>query len=158
MTMFEIFLIIALLVIIFYLYGFIRELMKLQIILIELKLEVNRIGTEINDIKKTVTNMDTYARYGSVENFSNYEDGLKNFQEQKKKSKKRMNKLRKKYSLEFQQMFQKKTNPPKRTLADLLNDKSVLTGREVVQRIKDKEILRKQFEEAVEFEVMNRRK
>jgi hypothetical protein len=55
-------------------------------------------------------------------------------------------------------MFQKKTNPPKRTLADLLNDKSVLTGREVVQRIKDKEILRKQFEEAVEFEVMNRRK
>ena len=53
--------------------------------------------------------------------------------------------------------LQKKTNPPKRTLIDLLKDKSVLTGREVVQRIKDKELLRKQFEEAVEFEVRNGR-
>ena len=48
-------------------------------------------------------------------------------------------------------------NLPKRTLTDLLKDKSVMTGREVVQRIKDKEILRKQFEEAVEFEVRNGR-
>ena len=50
-----------------------------------------------------------------------------------------------------------KNNYPKRTLIDLLKDKSVLTGREVVQRIKDKEILLKQFEEAVEFEVRNNR-
>ena len=77
MTMFEISLLVCLIVIIFYLWGVIRELMELQKILIELKLEVNRIGTEINDIKKTVTDMDTYARYGSVENFSNYEDGIK---------------------------------------------------------------------------------
>ncbi len=54
-------------------------------------------------------------------------------------------------------MFKKKNNQPKRTLDDLLNDKSVLTGLEVVQRIKDKEKLRKQFEEAVEFEVRNGR-
>ena len=54
-------------------------------------------------------------------------------------------------------MIQKKIRPPKKTLTDLLKDKSVLTGREVVQRIKDKEVLRKQFEEAVEFEVMNGR-
>ena len=54
-------------------------------------------------------------------------------------------------------MIQKKIRPPKKTLSELLNDKSVLTGREVVQRIKDKEILRKQFEEAVEFEVRNNR-
>ena len=54
-------------------------------------------------------------------------------------------------------MFHKKIKPPKKTLSELLNDKSVLTGREVVQRIKDKEILRKQFEEAVEFEVRNGR-
>ena len=54
-------------------------------------------------------------------------------------------------------MFHKKIKPPKKTLTDLLQDKSVLTGREVVQRIKDKEILRKQFEEAVEFEVRNGR-
>ena len=53
--------------------------------------------------------------------------------------------------------LQKKIRPPKKTLSELLNDNSVLTGREVVQRIKDKEILRKQFEEAVEFEVRNNR-
>ena len=53
--------------------------------------------------------------------------------------------------------LQKKISSPKKTLSELLNDKSVLTGREVVQRIKDKEMLRKQFEEAVEFEVRNGR-
>ena len=53
--------------------------------------------------------------------------------------------------------LQKKTNPPKRTLTDLLKDKLLLTGREVVQRIKDKEIARKHFEEAVKFEVRNNR-
>ena len=68
-----------------------------------------------------------------------------------------MNKLIKKYSLEFKQMLQKKIRPPKKTLTELLSDKSVLTGREVVQRIKDKEIQRNQFEEAVEFEVRNGR-
>ena len=54
--------------------------------------------------------------------------------------------------------LQKKIRPPKKSLTELLNDKSVVTGREVVQRIKDKEILRKQFEEAVEFEVRNGRR
>jgi hypothetical protein len=53
--------------------------------------------------------------------------------------------------------LQKNIKPPKKTLTELLNDKSVLTGREVVQRIKDEEKLRKQFEEAVEFEVRNSR-
>ena len=53
--------------------------------------------------------------------------------------------------------LQKNIKPPKRTLTELLNDKSVLTGRVVVQRIKDEEKLRKQFEEAVEFEVRNSR-
>ena len=89
MTMFEISLLVCLIVIIFYLWGVIRELMELQKILIELKLEVNRIGTEINDIKKTVTDMDTYARYGSVENFSNYEDGLKKLSRIEKEIKKK---------------------------------------------------------------------
>jgi hypothetical protein len=54
--------------------------------------------------------------------------------------------------------LQKKIRPPKKTLSELLSDKSVLTGRELVQRIKDKEIQRKQFVEAVEFEVMNGRR
>jgi hypothetical protein len=53
--------------------------------------------------------------------------------------------------------LQKKIKLPKKTLTELLTDKSVLTGREVVQRIKEKEKLRKQFEEAVEFEVRNSR-
>lgn len=53
--------------------------------------------------------------------------------------------------------LQKKTKLPKKTLTELLSDKSVITGREVVQRIKDKESLRKQFEEAVEFELRNSR-
>ena len=53
------------------------------------------------------------------------------------------------------EQLQKKIRPPKKTLTELLNDKSIVTGREVVQRIKDKEKLRKQFDEAVEFEVRN---
>ncbi len=51
--------------------------------------------------------------------------------------------------------MQKKIKSPKKSLTDLLQDKSVMTGREVVQYIKDKEKLRKQFEEAVEFEIRN---
>lgn len=54
-------------------------------------------------------------------------------------------------------VLQKKTKIPKKTLTELLNDKSVITGREVVQRIKDKERLRKEFERAVDFEVRNGR-
>ena len=53
--------------------------------------------------------------------------------------------------------LQKQIKSPKKTLTELLNDKSVITGREVVERIKDKERLRKQFEEAVEFEIRNSR-
>ena len=49
--------------------------------------------------------------------------------------------------------LQKKIRPPKKKLTELLSDKSVLTGREVVQRIKDTEKRQKEFEEAVEFEV-----
>jgi hypothetical protein len=53
------------------------------------------------------------------------------------------------------EQLQKKIRLPKKTLTELLNDKSIVIGREVFQRIKDKEKLRKQFEEAVEFEVRN---
>ncbi len=52
-------------------------------------------------------------------------------------------------------MMQKKIRPPKKMLTELLTNKSVLTGCEVIQRIKDKEKLHKQFEEAVEFERRN---
>ena len=53
--------------------------------------------------------------------------------------------------------LQNKVRHSKKTLTELLNDKSVVTGRDVVQRIKDKEKMRKQFEEAVEFEIRNSR-
>ena len=53
--------------------------------------------------------------------------------------------------------LQNKVRHSKKTLTELLNDKSVVTGRDVVQRINDKEKLRKQFEEAVEFEIRNGR-
>jgi len=53
--------------------------------------------------------------------------------------------------------LQKKIKPPKKTLSELLSDKSILTGREVIQRIKEKEKRQKEFEEAVEFEVKNRK-
>ena len=53
--------------------------------------------------------------------------------------------------------LQKHIKSPKKTLTELLNDKSIVTGRDVVQRINDKEKLRKQFEEAVEFEIRNSR-
>jgi hypothetical protein len=53
--------------------------------------------------------------------------------------------------------LQKKIKLPKKTLTELLNDKSVLTGREVVRRIKEKEKRQKEFEEAVEFERRNGR-
>jgi hypothetical protein len=53
--------------------------------------------------------------------------------------------------------LQKKIRPPKKSLTELLNDKSVLTGREVIHNLKEQEKLRKQFEEAVEFERRNGR-
>jgi hypothetical protein len=53
--------------------------------------------------------------------------------------------------------LQKKIRPPKKTLTQLMTDKSVLTGREVVQKIKKQEKLQKEFEEAVEFERRNGR-
>lgn len=67
--MFEIALIVSLLVIVFYLYGVIRELMELQKILKELKIEVNRIRTEINVISRTVMDIDKYLKYGSSETY-----------------------------------------------------------------------------------------
>jgi len=54
-------------------------------------------------------------------------------------------------------MFKKIIKPPKKTLDDLLKDKSVVTGKEVIQNIKELEIQKKQFEESIEFEERNRR-
>jgi hypothetical protein len=57
----------------------------------------------------------------------------------------------------MKEMFKKKIKPPKKTLADFLQERSVVTGKEVVQKIKEKEKRQKEFEEAVEFERRNGR-
>ena len=46
---------------------------------------------------------------------------------------------------------------PKRTLKDLLNDKTVVTGKEVIHNIKEQEIRQKEFENSIEDELRNRR-
>jgi hypothetical protein len=62
------------------------------------------------------------------------------------------------YECMSERLLKKIKHPKKKTLTELLTDKSVMTGRDVVQRINDKEKLRKQFEEAVEFEIRNSRR
>ena len=54
-------------------------------------------------------------------------------------------------------MFKKTSKPPKKTLNDLMADKAVITGKEVLQKQKELEIQKKQFEESIEFERRNRR-
>ena len=45
----------------------------------------------------------------------------------------------------------------KKSLDDLIKDKSIITGREVVQKIKEKEKRQKEFDNSVEDELRNRR-
>ena len=45
----------------------------------------------------------------------------------------------------------------KKTLNDLINEKTVITGKEVIHNLKEHEKLQKEFEEAVEFERRNGR-
>ena len=46
---------------------------------------------------------------------------------------------------------------PKKTLDDLLKDKSIITGKDAIEKIKEQEQRRKEFEESVEAELRNRR-
>ena len=54
-------------------------------------------------------------------------------------------------------MFDKTIKPPKKTLDELLSTKEVITGKEVIQNIKEQEKGQKEFEESVEDELRNRR-
>ena len=54
-------------------------------------------------------------------------------------------------------MLKKASKPLKRTLNDLIADKAVITGKEVLQKQKELEIQKKQFEDSIEFEQRNRR-
>ena len=46
---------------------------------------------------------------------------------------------------------------PKPTLKSLLKDKSVITGKEAIERFRELESQKRQFEESIEFEQRNRR-
>ena len=52
--------------------------------------------------------------------------------------------------------FQKKRNS-KKSLHDLLQDKTVITGKDVIHKIKEQEKRQKEFESSVEDELRNRR-
>jgi len=54
-------------------------------------------------------------------------------------------------------MFEKSIKPPKKTLDDLLSSKDVITGKEVIHKIKEQEKRQKEFENSVEDELRNRR-
>lgn len=54
-------------------------------------------------------------------------------------------------------IFDKRIKPPKKTLDDLLSSKDVVTGKDVIYKIKEQEKRQKEFEESVEDELRNRR-
>ena len=54
-------------------------------------------------------------------------------------------------------MLKKIIKSPKKTLDELMTSKAVITGKEVLQRQKELEIQKKQFEESIEFELRNKR-
>ena len=49
------------------------------------------------------------------------------------------------------------SKPPKKTLNDLLKDKSLITGKEAIEKARELERQKKQFEDSIEFEERNRR-
>jgi hypothetical protein len=53
-------------------------------------------------------------------------------------------------------MFTKPIKSPKKTLEDLLISKEVISGKEVIQRIKEQDKKQKEFDESVEIEVRYR--
>ena len=57
----------------------------------------------------------------------------------------------------FEPMFPIKKVKVKKSLDDLMKDRSVITGKEVIHNIKEQEKRQKEFEESVEIELRNRR-
>ena len=53
-------------------------------------------------------------------------------------------------------MLKKTIKAPKKTLNDLIVDKAIVTGKEVLQKINELEIQKRHFEESIEFEQRNR--
>ena len=53
-------------------------------------------------------------------------------------------------------MLKKKIKPPKKTLDDLMKDKTVITGKEVIHNLKELEKRQKELENLVEGELEKR--
>jgi len=51
----------------------------------------------------------------------------------------------------------RKLKSPKKTLDDLISSKDIITGKEVIHNLKEREKQKKEFEESVEDELRNRR-
>lgn len=75
--MFEIILFIFLTTILFYLYRVIKQLDNFMKVNLLITNQISKIESELTIISKTVSDMDTYARYGTLDSNSNYEDGFK---------------------------------------------------------------------------------
>jgi len=54
-------------------------------------------------------------------------------------------------------MFPVKKVKVKKTLDDLIKNKSIITGKEVIHNLKELEKQKKQFQESMEFEMRNRK-
>jgi hypothetical protein len=52
----------------------------------------------------------------------------------------------------------KPIKPSKKSLTDLFQDKTVVTGKEVIHNLKEQEKRQKEFENSVEDELRNRRR
>lgn len=50
------------------------------------------------------------------------------------------------------------SKPAKKTLDDLMEDKSVITGKEAIHNLKEQEKRKKEFENSIEDELRNGRK
>lgn len=53
------------------------------------------------------------------------------------------------------EIFKKTVKSPKKTLNDLMKDKLIITGKEAIQVLKDKEVRQKEFEASIEYEERN---
>ncbi len=75
--MFEIILFIFLTTILFYLYRVIKQLDNFMKVNLLISNQISKIESELTIISKTVSDIDTFTRYGTLDSNNKYEDGFK---------------------------------------------------------------------------------
>ena len=75
--MFEIILLIFLTTILFYLYRVIKQLDNFMKVNLLISNQISKIESELTIISKTVSDIDTFTRYGTLDSNNKYEDGFK---------------------------------------------------------------------------------